>query len=134
MSSLNNTGSYQTNNSNATVSHVGLPNMRNTKDVIECLLRVLKEVGIEEITGNQWLAIRERAGKQIDPETAEVMWLYDTELSTSCGKSGRPTRMIYVRSPESNEWISFFDIPTGEIREALMNKHPWIVTVIGAWR
>jgi hypothetical protein len=46
----------------------------------------------------EWLALRKKAGREIDPETAEVMWVYaqtldpygiDPELPEECYSVGR---------------------------------------------
>ncbi len=119
---LNQMEKAMTNNSIITTSNVGQPTNRHTKNAVESLLRVLKELGMEEITRKQWLAIRKAAGKQIDPETAEVMWVYRDALLYVWRASGIPRREYYVRSPGSIEWILVHDLPK-EIQVALMIKH-----------
>jgi hypothetical protein len=64
----------------------------------------------------QWLAVRKNAGLKIDPETAEVFWdygqvldphrLYDLTDEEKC-----LGRNYFARSPESDVWISFHDLP-----------------------
>ena len=114
-----------TNNSSISASDVRQTNNGNPKNAIEGLLRLLKETGMEEITRKQWLAIRKEAGKQIDPETAEVMWVYGDALLYLCGASGVPRRQYYVRAPGSNEWVWFRDLPQA-IQLAFMDKHELI--------
>jgi hypothetical protein len=70
-----------------------------------------------ELTLNKWLAIRKEAGKKIDPQTAEVTWGYrqtldpygvDPNLPEECHQIGRS---YFVRSPDSDIWVSFYDLP-----------------------
>lgn len=76
----------------------------------------------------QWLAIRKEAGLHIDPETAEVMWQYgqtcdpygiDPDLPEELQQVGRN---YFARSPESDIWVSFDDLPDAT-RKKLWAKH-----------
>jgi hypothetical protein len=76
----------------------------------------------------EWLAIRSEAGRQIDPDIAEVDWQYghvldpygiDAELPEECQQIGRN---YFARSPQSDVWVSFHDLPT-PTRHALWKKH-----------
>ncbi len=69
----------------------------------------------EEI--KNWLAIRKEAGLHIDPDTAEVEWIYaqtldpygiDPELPQEYWQVGRE---YFARSPKSDVWVSFGDLP-----------------------
>jgi hypothetical protein len=75
-----------------------------------------------------WLAIRKEAGLKIDPETAEVTWIYaltddpygvypvlpDDHLQVG--------REHFARAPGNDVWVHFGDLPK-ETREALWKKH-----------
>lgn len=76
----------------------------------------------------QWLAIRKKAGLKIDPETAEVEWIYAQtldpygvypELPEECRQVGRE---YFARSPGSDIWVLFGDLPD-VTRIALWEKH-----------
>ena len=76
----------------------------------------------------QWLAIRKEAGLKIDPETAEVMWIYAQtldpygvcpDLPEECQQIGRE---YFARSPGSDIWVEFGDLP-GPTRDALWKRH-----------
>jgi hypothetical protein len=65
----------------------------------------------------QWLAVRKEAALQIDPETAEVDWTYaqtldpygvDPDLPEEYQQIGRG---YFARSPGSDVWVSFYDLP-----------------------
>jgi hypothetical protein len=77
---------------------------------------------------SQWLAIRKKAGRKIDPETAEVMWGYektgdpyglDPELPDEPVQGGRA---YFARSPGSDIWVWFGDLPDAT-EDALWKKH-----------
>ena len=86
------------------------------------LRKVLEDIRrSEEI--DQWLEDRKRAGKLIDPTTAKVTFhwaevldpygvLHVPEESSCVGRS------YFARSPESDIWVSFYDLPE-KTREAL---------------
>jgi len=75
----------------------------------------------------EWLAIRKRAGLEIDPETAEVHWEYG-EVGDPYGVHPLPDwpecvgRNYFARSPGRDEWVSFDDLPDA-VRDALFEKH-----------
>jgi hypothetical protein len=69
----------------------------------------------------QWLEIRKAEGLKIDPETAEVDWVYgfnmdpygvQKDLPDECTQIGREW---FARAPGSDIWVSFHDIPTALI-------------------
>ena len=95
----------------------------NRKNTIGRLLRRLEEVSEEvRITPSQWKLIRMAAGLEINPETAEVMWMYESVLADEEDDLGRPFQCYYARNPGSDEWVSFWALPE-EIRYALIRKH-----------
>src|SRR6516165_3201456 len=75
-----------------------------------------------------WLALRKEAGLKIDPETAEVEWTYAQtldpygvyrDLPEDCQQVGRE---YFARSPESDVWVNFEDLPEAT-RDALWKRH-----------
>jgi len=85
-----------------------------------------KHIDKEKI--EKFLAIRKEAAQYIDPETAEVDWTYgqildpygvDPDLPDELSCAGR---VYFARSPESDIWVSFHDLPE-EISSALWEKH-----------
>jgi hypothetical protein len=80
------------------------------------------------LTIKQWAAWRKAAGRQIVPKTAEVEWWYAltldpygvcNDLPDECKQVGRE---YFARSPETDVWISFADLPDAT-RNALWEKH-----------
>src|SRR5262249_46706892 len=76
----------------------------------------------------QFRAVRREAGLKIDPETAEVAWIYaqtadpygiEPELPEEYWQVGRE---YFARSPGSDVWVSFDDLPDAT-RDALWRKH-----------
>jgi hypothetical protein len=83
---------------------------------------------VDQIKVKKWLAIRKRAGRKIDPETAEVWWTIaqtldpygiDPELPEERRQVGRN---YFARCPGSDTWVSFYDLPAAT-RDALWEKH-----------
>jgi len=77
---------------------------------------------------DRWLAIRKKAAAKIDPRTAKVDWAYAQtldpyrvygELPEECQQTGRE---YFARSPESDVWVWFGDLPTAT-HNALWKKH-----------
>jgi hypothetical protein len=72
---------------------------------------------VEETTVKEWLAIRKEAGLRIDPETAEVTWIYAEEVDPYGVHPDLPeewssvSRKTFARSPGSNVWVYFGDLP-----------------------
>jgi hypothetical protein len=86
----------------------------------------------------KWLAIRKEAGRKIDPETAEVMWVYaqtldpygvDPELPEECQQVGRE---YFARSPGSDIWVWFLDLPD-RTHDRLWEKHKRELAFLGSW-
>ena len=78
----------------------------------------------EEMTVEDWLAIRKQEGLKIDPSTAEVDWTYaqvldpygvHPELPEECDCVGRA---YFSRRLGSDIWVEFGDLPE-KIRSAL---------------
>jgi hypothetical protein len=88
----------------------------------------VKNVPTDQMTVEQWLAIRKEAALRIDPETADVEWTYaqtldpygvDPELPEEFQQVGRE---YFARSPGSDVWVWFGDLPSA-IGDALWEKH-----------
>lgn len=85
------------------------------------------------IRAETWHALLEIAGRQIDPETAEVCSSYGqiidpygvcSELHAEQDCVGR---LYFARNPESEVWIEFGDLPDAT-RNALENRRPDRIT------
>jgi hypothetical protein len=80
------------------------------------------------MTVEQWLAIRKEAGLKIDPETAEVDWIYALTMDPYGVCPDFPDeykqvgREYFARSPGSDVWVHFDDLPDAT-RDALWAKH-----------
>jgi hypothetical protein len=88
----------------------------------------LADAKADQMTVEQWLAIRKEAGLKIDPETAEVTWQYaqildpygvHPDLPPECDQVGRA---YFARSPGSDVWVEFGDLPDAT-RDALWRKY-----------
>jgi hypothetical protein len=95
------------------------------KNTVRGALNWLAQTGISSITRRQWLAIRQKAASQIDPNAVEVMWVYSDVLAYHSGITGTPGREIYCRSRDGDEWVRFEDLPL-LIKTDLAKKHPVI--------
>jgi len=77
---------------------------------------------------NRWLAKRKKAGRKIDPGTAEVMWAYAQTLDPYGVEAEMPDEYYQVgmeyfaRSPGSDIWVWFGDLPAA-VSDALWEKH-----------
>ena len=101
--------------------------------VIEALfpdIPVKKKTASEKAEIEQWLAIRKEAALKIDPETAEVFWDYGFDLDPYRVKDEwelpeefhQIGREYWARSPGSDIWVNFRDLPRG-VEEKLWTKH-----------
>ena len=82
---------------------------------------------VDELTIEQWLQVRKEEGRKIDPDTAEVTWIYAQtldpygvypDLPEECQCIGR---LNFARSPDSDIWVSFYDLPD-ETRRQLWER------------
>jgi len=82
----------------------------------------------EEMTIEQWLAIRKDVALRIDPQTAEVEWRYaqtfdpygvDRDLPEEYQQVGRT---YFAHDPGSDVWVWFGDLPV-KVRDALWERH-----------
>src|SRR6266446_1696428 len=88
----------------------------------------------DEIELEKWLEIRKKAGRKIDPETAEIFWNwgeigdpYGVCEGDPCGLYPGPGpfcigRNFFARSLGSDIWVAFEDL-TEATRDALWKKH-----------
>ena len=81
----------------------------------------------EELTLEQWLQIRKEEGLRIDPDSAEVTCSYAPVLdSYGVAQLIREEecvgRVYFARSPGSDIWVCFYDLPDGT-REKLWKMH-----------
>jgi hypothetical protein len=84
-------------------------------------------VNADQITVEQWLAIRKQAALHMDPETAEVEWIYADitdpyGVLPECERGGCLGRAYFARTPGSNVWVEFGDLPK-MTHDALWQKH-----------
>ncbi len=98
-----------------------------------------KADGVEDdLSKDQWLNIRKEEGRRIDPDTAEVFWRHayvadpygvDPDLPEELRCIGR---VFFARSPGSDIWVSFYDLPD-EVREKLWTKESpeWDLLALG---
>ena len=76
----------------------------------------------------EWLALRKLAVLAINPETAEVAWVYGITLDVYGVHPDLPEelqqvgREYFARSPGSEIWASFRNLPEAT-REMLWQKH-----------
>ena len=82
---------------------------------------------VDELTIEQWLQIRKEEGRKIDPDIAEVSrrsaYVLDPyavypDLPEECQCIGR---LNFARSPGSDIWVSFYDLPD-ETRRQLWER------------
>jgi hypothetical protein len=73
-----------------------------------------------ERTVEERRAIRKEAADQIDPETAEVFWMWGSladpygEFPDLPEKYHHIGRLYYARSPGSHVWVEFGDLPESD--------------------
>jgi hypothetical protein len=103
-----------TNNKITTVSDAGEIKASKSHYTIANLLEVLAETWI---TPEQWDAIRTAVGLQLDPQTAEAMWVY-----SDVPDGDKVAKEYFFRSPGSDEWMRFEDLPY-ETRATLAEIH-----------
>jgi len=102
--------------------------MTNEKKPMTDVSQTAKEVPTVEVTVEYLRMLRKEIGLHIDPETAEVWWEYAQTLDPYGDGLDIPEeyqqvgREYFARSPGSEAWIDFGDLPTA-IRNALWEKH-----------
>src|SRR5262245_37998056 len=81
-----------------------------------------------EAKKKEWLATRKEAGREIDPETAEVMettgCFFDPyNINPELFEEERPVgRVLFARSPGSDIWVVWGDLPRAT-EKALWDKY-----------
>lgn len=80
------------------------------------------------IRQDRWRALLRIAGQQIDPNTAEVDWIYGLTLDPYGVYPDLPEeyrqvgREYFARAPGTEVWVNFHDLPKGT-RERLWARH-----------
>ncbi len=76
--------------------------MTNEKETVNKadMPQSVKTVPADQMTVEQWLAIRKEAALHIDPETAEVEWMY-VQFAGPCGVNPKLWRAYFARAPGS---------------------------------
>jgi len=75
------------------------------------------ELTDDAISVDEWRAIRKRAALEIDPLTAEVMWMYAQTLDPYGVERNLPDeykclgREYFARNPGGDIWVSYQDLP-----------------------
>jgi hypothetical protein len=86
------------------------------------------ETRIDGMTIDEWLATRRAEGLKIDPETAEVDWIYAQTLDPYGVYPQLPDRLqqvgreYFAHAPGSDVWVLFDDLPQ-TTAEALWEKY-----------
>ena len=102
-----------------------MPNEEEIVDKMD-LSQTAKEPTVE-VTVEYLNALRKAVGLRIDPETAEVQWIYALTLDPYGDHPDVPEeyrqvgRGYFARSPGSDIWIDFGDLPEA-IRNALWER------------
>jgi hypothetical protein len=93
-----------------------MSNETNTEGAIE-MSNIDTSTTDNDLNVEEWLQIRKDAALKIDAETAEIFWTYRLtmdpygvlpELPEKYRQIGRE---YFARSPESDIWVSFYDLP-----------------------
>ncbi len=83
---------------------------------------------VDELTLEQWLQVRKEEGRKIDPNTAEVWWNWADTSDPYCvyphppGEYQCVGRVYFARSPGSDIWVLFSDLPD-ETERRLWERH-----------
>ncbi|WP_375764549.1 hypothetical protein ACE10X_21300 [Bradyrhizobium sp. Pha-3] len=85
-----------------------------------------------------WLASREEAGRMIDVETCKITWWWAKiadPYGTDPDSDDCIGRVTFVKSAESNGWVSVYDLPEDKVRalyeriergEEQDEEFPWV--------
>ena len=86
--------------------------------------QIAKTDGLDDdLSVDQWLNLRKEAALKIDPETAEVSWTFGCVLDPYGVEPELPEeqqcigRLYFARSPDSDIWVSFYDLPKEVLEE-----------------
>jgi hypothetical protein len=83
-----------------------------------------------QIKVKKWLAIRKKAGRKIDPETAEITYWHRQETDPYGIYPEPPKdydcvgRAYFARSPGSDIWVWFGDLPAATCAALCKNIKP----------
>jgi hypothetical protein len=101
----------------------------NNTETAEAVPEAVETAKLGGQSREEWLAIRKKAGRKINPETAEIMYKhgyaldpYEIGLRGSSPVCQQLQRNYFARSPGSDIWVFFYDLPTAT-RHALWKKH-----------
>src|SRR5215813_7157467 len=92
------------------------------------LSQAAKRARTVEVTVEYLNALRKAVGLHIDPETADVEWIYAQTLDPYGDDPNLPEeywqigREYFARSPGSDVWVWFGDLPDAT-RKALWERH-----------
>ena len=81
----------------------------------------------DQISVEEWLAIRKKAALEIDAETAEISSLYGPTIDPYgvyddlTEEEQQRGKLLFARSPGSEIWVSFRDLPP-TVLEALWER------------
>ncbi len=92
----------------------------------------------QQITVEQFLAIRKEEALKIDPETAEFSWSWEQIMDPYGVDPDLPEeydcvgRVYFARSPGSDVWVCFYDLPEAtverlweRIRKGELRERDW---------
>jgi hypothetical protein len=82
-----------------------------------------------EMTVEEWLAIRKAASQNIDPNTAEIYWDWAEVLDPYgvlelAEENHCLERSYFARDPESDIWVSFYDLPQATLDGLQKKPYP----------
>jgi len=89
------------------------PKNNNNMETAEAAPKAAETAKLGGQSEEEWLAIRKKAGRKINPETAEVMWRYGYALdpygigSRFSSAFQQLQRNYFARSPGSDIWVFF---------------------------
>jgi hypothetical protein len=88
--------------------------------------RPMQDMASNQLTAEQWFAIRKEAGLKIDPETAEVCWTYGNTFDPYGVypdlEDEQIGREYFALIPGSDVWVLLRDLPKAT-SDALWEKH-----------
>ena len=76
------------------------------------------QIDDQRMSLKQWLAIRKEEAPRINAQKAKVSWSYGQIMDPYGADPYLPPeydcvgRVYFARNPDSNIWVSFYDLPT----------------------
>lgn len=86
-----------------------------------------------QLAVEEWLEIRKQAAAHIDPESAQVTWIFGLivdpyDVYKDIPREARCVgRLYFARAPGSDIWVWFGDLPA-RVRERLWHKRDTFLT------